>query len=428
MSILNELEELAGRIGADAERFTREGKQELAQHVKEHPQPLFALLRTVKPVLLVHDIALVTRYADVVEVLTNDDVFSVEPYMAKMKALAGEFILGLDDSVEYERAVSILRLAAPRSDLAGLAAFVEETAASLVADGVRAGRVDVADVARRVPARLVGRWFGTPGPDEDSLIAWTLALFEEIFVNIQNDRTVHDAAQSAAVQLRAYLVDTIATRKAQPSGEDDVLGRLLAMQSNAATSFTDDEIVTNIFGLVVGFVPTVLTATTFAIDVLLDRPAALASAQRAAHTGDDDAVRAHMWEAMRLAPQGPGLLRRARTDFDVAAGTLHETRIPAGTVTFAATQSAMLDGGVVEDADDFRTGRPVHDYLHFGAGLHQCFGRFANVVQIPLIAKAILREPALARAPGAEGRLTKDGPFAKSLVLAVEPDRAGGTA
>ncbi|MEP6813708.1 MAG: hypothetical protein ABI990_12020, partial [Actinomycetota bacterium] len=305
MSIVNELEELAGRIGADAERFTREGKQKLAQHVKEHPQPLFALLRTVKPVLLVHDIALVTRYADVVEVLTNDDVFSVEPYRATMKALAGNFILGLDDSAEYEHAVSILRLAAPRSDLAGLAAFVDEAATALVADGVRAGRVDVADVARRVPARLVGRWFGTPGPDEDSLIAWTLALFQEIFVNVQNDRAVHDAAQSAAVQLRAYLVETIAARKARPTGADDVLGRLLAMQANAATSFTDDEIVTNIFGLVVGFVPTVSTATTFAIDVLLDRPAALASAQQAARAGDDDSVRAHMWEAMRLAPQGP---------------------------------------------------------------------------------------------------------------------------
>jgi len=105
----------------------REGKRELEQHAEEHPQPLFALLRALRPVLLIHDIAIVTRYPDVVAVLTNDQSFSVQPYAAKMRALAGDFILGLDDSDEYERDVSILRLAAPRSDIPGLASFVTET-------------------------------------------------------------------------------------------------------------------------------------------------------------------------------------------------------------------------------------------------------------------------------------------------------------
>ena len=102
-------------------------------------------------------------------------------------------------------------------------------------------------------------------------------------------------------------------------------------------------------GLVCGFVPTIATATTFALDALLDRPEALAGAQAAARADDDDAVRAHLFEAMRLAPQGPGLFRRARTDFEVAEGSLHATKIPAGTLTFAATQSAMLDDDVVDD-------------------------------------------------------------------------------
>ena len=173
-------------------------------------------------------------------------------------------------------------------------------------------------------------------------------------------------------------------------------------------------------GLVCGFIPTIATATTFAIDALLERPEALAGAQAAARADDDDAVRAYMFEAMRLAPQGPGLFRRARTDFEVAEGSMHATKIPAGTLTFAATQSAMLDDDVVDDPDEFRIGRPAHHYLHFGVGLHQCFGRFANAMQIPLIAKAVLRRPGLARAPGDEGQLVKDGPFPQSLVLTFE--------
>lgn len=420
MSIHKDLEEFARRIGADVERFVREGKQELAQHVTEHPQPLFALLRTLKPVLLIHGIAIVTRYGDVVEVLSNDEAFSVEPYAGKMQSLAGDFILGLDDCAQYERDISILRLAAPRADIPALAGFVSETADALVAQAAdHEEPIEVPELAKRVPARLAGRWLGTPGPDEDSLIAWTLSMFEDIFVNVKNDPQIHDAAARSATELRPYLDSVIAGRQLNGGG-GDVLGRLLAMQANPATALSDAEIATNLIGLLVGFVPTVATATTLAIDQLLDRPDALATAQDAARTDDDATLRAHLWEAMRLAPQGPGLLRRAQRDFVVAEGTHHATLIPAGTPTFAATQSAMLDGAVVEDPHDFRVGRPDHHYLHFGAGLHECFGRFANAMQIPLIAKALLRRENLARAPGDAGRLVKNGPYPATLAVTFD--------
>jgi cytochrome P450 len=419
MSLISGLERFAGRLGADVERFVREGGQELERHVEEHPQPLFALLRRVRPVLLIHDIAIVTRYTDVVEVLTKDEAFGVEPYDAKMRALTGDFILGLDDSAQYERTVSILRLAAPRSDVPALAAFASETAEALVAEGSRTGRIDVAEISKRLPARLMGRWFGTPGPSEDAMIAWAMAMFEDIFVNLKNDPTIHTTAKGAAEELLSYVGGLVAEGKgasAQGNG-GDVLRRLIAMQSAGETAFADEEIVTNLIGLIVGFIPTVASTITLAIDALMDRPQALAAAQQSARADDDDALRAHMWEAMRLAPQGPGLLRRARTDFVVGEGTHHATRIPAGTITFAATESAMLDGEVVEDPHDFRVPRPEHDYLHFGVGTHECFGRFANAMQIPAIAKAILRLPHLARAPGEDGKLVKDGPYPKSLLL-----------
>ena len=95
---------------------------------------------------------------------------------------------------------------------------------------------------------------------------------------------------------------------------------------------------------------------------------------------------------------------------------MHETTIPKGTLTFAATQSAMLDGDVIDDPEEFRPGRPPHHYLHFGVGMHACFGRFANALQIPIIAKALLRRPGLARA----GELVKAGPFPESLEVTLE--------
>jgi len=421
MNPLGELEELGRRIGADVERFVREGTQELGQHLREHPQPLFALLRTLKPVLVIHDIAIVTRYADVLAVLGDDDAFGVAPYGTKMRALAGDFILGLDDSLQYEREVSILRLAAPRSDIPALADFVTQTSEQLIAERAeRDGQLDVVDLAKQVSARLFARWFGTPEADVQSLIAWTMPMFDDIFFNVTDDTQIHAAAERAAGQLRPYLEGLVAERGRSGDRGEDVLGRLLALQADPATELSDAQIATNLIGMVVGFIPTVATALPLALDALLDRPEALAGAQRAAGQDDDEAVRAHMWEAMRLAPFAAGVLRRTRTDALVAEDTHHATMIPAGTLTLAATQSAMLDGDAIDDPDDFRVGRPARSYLHFGAGLHHCFGRFANAMQIPLIAKALLRRPQLARAPGDAGRLLREGPYPKSLIVALD--------
>ncbi|HWH12743.1 MAG TPA: cytochrome P450 [Solirubrobacteraceae bacterium] len=428
MNIEDELKHLGGRLGADVDRFVTEGKEQLTAEkakltadVLAHPQPLFSILRTIKPVLHVHDVAIVTRYPDVVEILTNDEAFGVAPYNEKMQALVGDFILGLDDSPEYEHDVSILRLAAPRSDMADMISFVTQTADALVAEAAAAdGRVDVPDLSKRVPARLIGHWFGTPGPNEDKLIEWACAMFADIFVNVTNDPKIHAAASAAAGEWKQHLAEVIAERHASGVPAQDVLGRLIALQSNSETRFTDEQIAANLIGLMTGFVPTTATATSFALDVLLDRPDVLASAHAAALADDDDGLRAILWEGMRLAPQGPGLFRRALTDFTVAEGTMHESTIKAGTLTFAATQSAMLDPDVVTDPDDFRAGRPAHDYLHFGAGLHECFGRFANAMEIPLIAKALFKHPNLARAAGDAGKLVKTGPYPTSMAVTFD--------
>ena len=419
MTFLDELDDLAERVEQDARATFRAAVKLLEERAREDPRRLFKLLRTVRPVVVRNGLAIVTQYDDVREVLTRDEAFSVEPYRGKMQDLAGDFVLGTDDSPAYERDISILRLAAPRSDVPRLADFVMQTADGMVDDAN--GRIDVADLAKRVPARLIDHWFGTPGPDDETMIAWTLAMFEAIFVNLKDDPEIHGRAEKAAAGLAPHLDELIAARKASGGPADDVLGRLIAMQASSPAAFTDEEIRKNVIGLVVGFIPTIATATTFAIDALLDRPEALASAQRVARAGDDDALRAHVFEAMRFQPQGPGLFRKAMRDCVIAEGTHHETKLEHGTTVFAATQSAMHDDDVVDDPGDFRADRPPHHYMHFGVGLHTCFGRFASTMAIPLIAKALLRRDGLERAPGDEGALVKAGPFPQSLVVTYRP-------
>src|SRR3954447_22964797 len=84
------------------------------QHLKEHtiryPEPVFAVLRRIKPILIVKGTALVTRFEDVQEVLSRDDVFQVT-YGEKMRVVTGgnDFFLGMQNSPAYERDTANMR-------------------------------------------------------------------------------------------------------------------------------------------------------------------------------------------------------------------------------------------------------------------------------------------------------------------------------
>ena len=108
--------------------------EELKLHVAEHPEPIFAILRDIKPVLVVKNFAPVVRFADVQEVLAADYVFQVT-YGPGMEAVTGgqNFFLGMQNSPAYERDVTNMRMAMRREDVGRIAAFVAQTAGGLVA-------------------------------------------------------------------------------------------------------------------------------------------------------------------------------------------------------------------------------------------------------------------------------------------------------
>jgi cytochrome P450 len=128
-----------------------------------------------------------------------------------------------------------------------------------------------------------------------------------------------------------------------------------------------------------------------------------------------------VFEALRFNPQAPFLTRVCLAPAVVARGSAHQTTIPAGSVVLAALMSAMFDADELDQPEQFNPARPARHYLHFGHGLHQCFGRHINRLQIPLIVRSILRLPGLRRAAGQDGVMTKEGPFPERLVVEFDP-------
>jgi len=114
-------------------------------------RPLFATLRNHKPILIAPKIAVVSLYADVVEVLNNEAAFSVVPiYAQKMEATTGDFVLGMDATPQYAQEIGLMRQAAHPEDLERIRGFVNTQAAELVA--AAGGNLDlVAGLSRVVP-------------------------------------------------------------------------------------------------------------------------------------------------------------------------------------------------------------------------------------------------------------------------------------
>jgi cytochrome P450 len=417
------------------ERVEAEGLQALAsvqseamsfvdrikQHLTQNPEPVFAVLRRVKPILIVKNTALVTRFEDVQEVLSRDDVFQVT-YKQKMEVIGdgGNFFLGMQNSPEYERDQSHMRTVIRRQDLPErVLPLVAKTAESLVS--ASGGRIDVVQqLDRVVPIRLIAEYFGCPPTSEEDLASWSTVTFQYLFTDAENDPAVDTAARAAAAKARAWLDKVISERKKQDSQPDDVVGRCLALQKAGVPGMDDLAMRNNLLGLVIGAIPTTSKCCAQALDELFKRPAKLQEAQEAARSDDDVLLAQFVFEALRFNPNNPGLFRIAAEDYTVAKDKIHATTIARGTTVVAATQSAMFDDRIVDAPNEFRTGRPAYTYMHFGYGLHSCFGQYINRVQIPGILKPLLKRKGLRRAEGDAGQLQYGGPFPRSLQVVFD--------
>ncbi len=388
----------------------------------------FSVLRAFIPNILIsrslvkcyenNGTAIVTRREDVLDVLNRNDEFEVV-YGPRMRNITdGEnFFLGMQPGWPYTRDTSAMRLAARASDVAKII-LPRATAKAEELVAAQNGSIDLPkDLSLRVPADMVGHYFGTPGPSEPEMIEWTTIMFWYLFADLSADPDIEKQALTAAAAGRAYLDGVISEHKANPTDDENVLNRCLALQSAATPGMDDLGIRNNLIGLLIGAIPTISKASVLAIDELLRRPDALAGAQKAAREDDDALLCQYILEALRFNPHQPLIYRRATRDAVIARSTLRQRKIPKGTMVFAATFSAAFDTLEVPDASSFLADRPRETYLTWGYGMHACFGAAINLAIIPAILKPVLKLKNLQRAPGPEGQMDISTPFPKQMVL-----------
>jgi cytochrome P450 len=375
---------------------------------------LFRVVRALWPIPAFGKFAMVTRYTDVQEVMSLSEVF-LNPYNAKLDVIMGDhpFFLGMSNTPEYTRDTTNMRMVVRRTDIEQhlTAATVAEAERLVAASG---GSIEVVDLVRSVTFNVLCDYFGTPGPADADLRVWATRLFEFQFADQANDPSLREEVDLYAPLLRQHIDNLLMARRSQPL-RDDVLGRCLILQQTGAPGMDDASIRTNLVGFIVGGLPQPPMVAPQAMEQLLRLPEWLAQAQQAARANNDLRLAALVFEAMRFDPLTPGLFRTAAEDYKVAAGTWRAHTIREGTTVLAATRSAMHDGRQVPKPEIFDPDRRPYEYMHFGYGLHTCFGIHINQALLPLMLKPLLQRPELKRAAGPAGHLSKRGIFADRL-------------
>jgi cytochrome P450 len=380
-------------------------------------------LRRHSPITRIGKTAVVSRFADVVEVLENDASFHVgEIYAKQMERTTGAFILGMDDRDRFARELAFARSAVEKGDLERISTIVKTHATALLEAASAHGEIDAATgYAHKIALAVVDEYFGVKGPDEETMTRWMRTIFWDIFLNLADSENIAQESRRSALELRAYLDAEIERLRETQTRTgllpDHFLARLVRKQREFGID--DDGVRRNIGGMIVGAVDTVSKAVVNAVGELVRRPGELAAAQQAALAGDDAKVAAYAFEALRFNPHNPVILRHCASDFLLARGTAREAWIRAGTRVFASNLSAMFDPDVLQTPSEFRIDRPWDHYIHFGRGAHRCFGEHFNRVSVPQAIKSLLLRPKLHRAQGLSCHVQYEGPFPTKLLLKI---------
>ncbi|GAA0969476.1 cytochrome P450 [Actinocorallia libanotica] len=382
----------------------------LAGWLRTDWRDLFVELRARRPVLTTPAFTLVTRHADVTEVLSRPDSFTVGAYTAPMEtALGGPVMLTRDATPMNWREKGLLQVMLAPEDVPALRALTGELAEAALdaADGV----IDVVgSLFRAVPLAVCARYFGFPGPDAETLSRWSRAVMTDVTANLAGDAGLRAASAEAGAEMMAYLRDLVADRRAGPEGAD-VLGRLVRTRLPAELGFDDERIAVNTAGLLLGFVENAAGSMTNVLAHFLARPELLARAAEAAR--DPERFEPHVWEALRFDPFLKMIVRVCVRDHVLASGAT----IPAGGLVLAAVASAMFDEAAVEEPETFRLDRPEPVLLHFGHGPHACVGVHPGRTVVTEVLRRLLLRPGLRSA----GETVRDrGVFPDSHLLHLD--------
>lgn len=393
---------------------------------------IFAILRNLFPVLRIGRLVIVSRYADVVEVLQNrSGIFPVvySPEMQEL-GLGTQGVLGLEGD-EHAALRETLMSHILKEDLANIGMWARDSATALL--DASQGEIDVArDLIIRVATETCCRYFGITVNDPDAFAEWSMAVSMQLFADPTGDANTRKQARIGAIHLGALIDDAIDRvvrnnrgRRIPPVARDEhyakstLIDRLVTYEN-----MKPGLIRSTIIGLATGFVPTNTLAAGNMLEELLANPSlhneacVAARAVEAARAQSDSAqevtslrqLRFALLKAARINPAlSPGIWRWCPDGGKILRGAgKRNKKIRPGSIVMVSILSALRDGRMPpEIANDPEKAA----WLIFGSGPHDCAGAHIALTQITETFAALLAKPGLAPAPGKHGWMQRASAF-----------------
>jgi len=388
---------------------------------------LLPVMRFITPVFRVPFLGweIVLRYDEVREVLSQDKEFPVS-WGEKMVEVTGgpdaggrNFVLGMPRGDEYRLSYEQIAKAFPLADVTKHVYRLSKHAAERILaahGGVEQVEFDAVEkLITAVPTELCETYYGIEIPDKVAFARWTLPVSSYLFgpplgTPATSPPADAELMNSAAACLRRLIRHSIDRAKNGSPQLGVVLPELIRMQRKDPR-ITDDVIHAQLFGMVLGFIPTNVLAGGNILDTLLLRPPFMERTRAAALAGDDDLLWRCLREALRFRNINLGPWRICSKGYSIAAGRFREVRIPRGAQVLASTQAAMFDPRRIERPHAFDPDRPDEDYLVFGVGQHWCVGAYIAIAQITQTFKPLLKKQALKRVEGRRGCMQRYNVF-----------------
>ncbi|CAO5153144.1 Cytochrome P450 [Frankia sp. AiPs1] len=399
----------AGAAGAARVRFNPFGAE-----FRRDPYPMYRQLREQRPVHRTLGMWVLSRYADVREVL-RDRTFSAGVIPRQIGRQAAR--LGVADTGRVERlSLSSLvftdepahgRLRAlvnhvfTASAVDALRPGIAATADRLLAraeagiDGVAERGMDaVADFAAPLPVAVVCDWLGLPADVRPQIGGWTHDIR---FILEPGLMRPGDLVRVRLVldEFMAVLGEVIADRRRRPG--EDLISRLLAARTGGRDRLDDAEIA---YVGVMCFVAGLETTTSLlgnTLLALLTHPA-----QDALVRHRPELARAAVTEALRYDPPLQLTKRLATRDVEIGG-----ERVPAGAEVLLCLGATGRDPAVFARPDEFDITRQAREHLGFGHGMHGCLGGALARAQVEIALEHLYRRTGVLRlAPPADGPAT----------------------
>jgi cytochrome P450 len=367
---------------------------------RSNPYPLYARLRETPVSLQADGTYVISTYREISLLLHDPRISSDERKGAHGASRLGEeppFIF--TDPPEHTRLRRLIMHQFTPQRIAGMREHIEHTIHALLDAKKQQRQFDlVQDFAYPLPVTIICRLLGVPPEDEPRFRGWSSDLVRTLDPKESLSEAEMQQAVQSRTELRAYLAELSATRRAHP--QDDLLSGLVSGDDSDGRLPESDLLATMELLLIAGHETTVNLIANSML-TLLRHPEVFA---RLRHHPDLAILTVE--EVQRYDPPVQFRTRTTLADVPIAGVT-----IPQGASVVLLFAAGDRDPVRFVDPERFWPERDDNEHLGFGSGDHYCVGAPLARLEVVTALKA------LARRLEAPRLVTDPPPYRKNAAL-----------